>query len=624
MQPAHDDAIEVYLTQYCTQPASPHYAVLIEGEWGAGKTWRIKQFAQRLTEQHQKKTLYVSLYGVSSINDIAEQFFRQLNPLLGSTVVQTSWGLARSALKGTFKIADDALELEMSAPDIQKRLRTHNAVLIFDDLERSTMPVDDVLGIINQLVEHDDHRVLILANPDQVPERGTTIPFATLKEKVIGRTLRLSPDPRGALQSFLNELGEVAGSQQLAKHQETVLRVFELAGYSNLRQLRQAMLDFSRVRGALQQAVPYLQLPEPYVRRLVHEVLALSIEFRAGQLELDDLSTLCDSAATLPSVDSERARGAGAARLRLHGLDDITAYGLPPALYREYFQYGELRHEALREAIRHSAWFVTEDEPAWLQLWHWQQLSNARFNALVYKLQEAYMDSAFDSPGAFLHATGLLLQFIGMRLLQMPDDAVQDLGSEVVKAKWATSGTLHTALTAEDRAAIDGNGAFGLAYWSRSHPIFRKLQSDLRTAVTATQQQQFKYWWELWMTELRTDPQRWASRIASSAGAQAQFGAIPFTEYLHADEFAKLLAGSDMPVLRTVLRALQTRYAGVSHPALAQEAAFWGALLPKLEYYAGNRDETEGVTLGAAYLTQQIIPFIAALPPRLEKLRKQR
>lgn len=638
MSVEHDDALERFLVQYCTHAASPHYAVLIEGDWGSGKTWRVKQFARLLTEKYHKQALYVSLYGVTSINDIADQFFRQLNPVLGSTMVQTSWALARSALKGTFKI-NESVEVELSAPDIKKSLRTHNAVLIFDDLERSSMPVEEVLGIINQLVEHDDHRVLIVANANQVPANAGGQPFATLKEKVIGRTLRLRAEPRAALQAFLRELGDTPGSQQLEKHQDTVLRVFAQAGYHNLRQLRQALLDFSRVRAALQQAqqqqtpqqeaqpaaqqnTRQWQLPDAFYKRLVYEVLALSIEYRAGRLTPAQFDELCATAATLPAPDALLTAAPGGPRLRLHGLDDIAAYALPPALYREFFQSGDLSLPALAQAIEHGKWLVTDGSPAWLQLWHWQRLGNTQFNTLVHELQDAYMAEAFSQPGEFLHATGLLLQFIRMGYLSMPEDTLKTLGNDIIKAKWERSGALYIALAPQERAAVDDEGAYGLHYWSRDDATFRAMQSDLRTAVSNSEQQAFEYWWELWMAELKKDPERWAARIVPHLGVPAQFADVPFTRYVHASEFAKLLIDGDMPMLRTVLRALQLRYAEISNGALTEETEFWNALVSNLDLNAQYRNPDATKTIAYVYLTEQLKPMIADLAARLEAIKR--
>ena len=56
---AINNHIENYLNYYCSLQ-SPDYAVLLKGSWGAGKTWFIKYYCDRLKEKN-RKFLYVPL-----------------------------------------------------------------------------------------------------------------------------------------------------------------------------------------------------------------------------------------------------------------------------------------------------------------------------------------------------------------------------------------------------------------------------------------------------------------------------------------------------------------------------------------------------------------------------------
>ena len=54
-----------YLNYYLSLKESPDYAVLINGHWGAGKTFFIKKFLK-----NKDDFIYISLYGLSSIDEI--------------------------------------------------------------------------------------------------------------------------------------------------------------------------------------------------------------------------------------------------------------------------------------------------------------------------------------------------------------------------------------------------------------------------------------------------------------------------------------------------------------------------------------------------------------------------
>ena len=162
-----NDVLEKYLTRYCTASAAPQYAVMLNGPWGSGKTWFIDAFCKKLKAHSNISSLYVSLYGVKSPADISIQFYQQLHPKLSSPAIQKTWSLVKSVVKATVKIDVDAAssELELSLPELERRASPQGAVLIFDDFERALMEPVELLGYINQFVEHDGYRCLLYTSP---------------------------------------------------------------------------------------------------------------------------------------------------------------------------------------------------------------------------------------------------------------------------------------------------------------------------------------------------------------------------------------------------------------------------------------------------------------------------
>src|SRR5579875_1883479 len=98
----HDpnDGIRSYLQFYCDSKKPLGYAVLIDGRWGSGKTYLIKDFLARRSHKH----LYSSLYGVTSYRQIEDDFFRQLHPILSSDVTKIAARIFRGSIKAALKI----------------------------------------------------------------------------------------------------------------------------------------------------------------------------------------------------------------------------------------------------------------------------------------------------------------------------------------------------------------------------------------------------------------------------------------------------------------------------------------------------------------------------------------
>lgn len=146
------------------------YAIMIDGVWGCGKTYFIKKYISESFIAKNKKCIYISLYGLDSINDLNKQiklqyvFGEKYKKKYEITKIGTSIALDLLESKGVDKkYVDQALNL------IKKNsLEGNNLVLILDDLERSTIPVVEVLGYINGLVEHQKYKVIILGNEEEI------------------------------------------------------------------------------------------------------------------------------------------------------------------------------------------------------------------------------------------------------------------------------------------------------------------------------------------------------------------------------------------------------------------------------------------------------------------------
>ena len=163
--------IEYFLSYYFELENSPYYAVLLKGKWGVGKTWFLKEMMGNLynSDYRVKTHLYVSLYGIASFEEIENEFFRQLHPVLSSKGMALAGKIGKGLLKATLKIDlnDDGksdASVTSQVPDINLPdylSNTEGLILVFDDLERASMDLENLLGYINYFVEHQGYKVVI-------------------------------------------------------------------------------------------------------------------------------------------------------------------------------------------------------------------------------------------------------------------------------------------------------------------------------------------------------------------------------------------------------------------------------------------------------------------------------
>lgn len=138
--------IDEYLDYYIALEKPPTYAILLRGNWGSGKSWFIKKYIE---EREQSNFIYVSLYGITSYNEIEDIFFQQLHPVLASKGMKLAGKLLKGLIKTTIKVDfdNDGKEngqISSTIPDINLPSFLKNIdskILVFDDLERCSIEI---------------------------------------------------------------------------------------------------------------------------------------------------------------------------------------------------------------------------------------------------------------------------------------------------------------------------------------------------------------------------------------------------------------------------------------------------------------------------------------------------
>lgn len=182
------------------------YALQIDGEWGAGKTYFIKNNAIDKLKEENNYAIYFSLYGFNNLNDLKQELFYQVISELGSNknilasinklnekFKKFSNILDDSKLKSIGLISDWILESYNNAK-LDSSTTEQSIVIFIDDLERVSKEIDlkDLLGfILNELLEKMKCKVIILSNSSEISDSEE---FKKIKEKVISRTVKFKYD----------------------------------------------------------------------------------------------------------------------------------------------------------------------------------------------------------------------------------------------------------------------------------------------------------------------------------------------------------------------------------------------------------------------------------------------
>lgn len=123
---------------------------------------------------------------------------------------------------------------------------TGNKIVIFDDLERCKICLDEVFGYINDLVEHSKCHVILLCDEGILEKNlsttNATIKYPAFKEKLIGQTLLFKQNYQDVITKFIS--GQ--GSKPISEHSRLIIDLFISSGIENLRIIKQCISDASR------------------------------------------------------------------------------------------------------------------------------------------------------------------------------------------------------------------------------------------------------------------------------------------------------------------------------------------------------------------------------------------
>ena len=314
------------------------YAIMINGEWGSGKTYfwnhKIKDKIESLQLNGRKyTTIYMSLYGISNLEEISKKIFIETTQLMDKNLKKymeshhqtnipeyAKTGLDMANVFGVSKNGDKI--------DYERFFSTDDKVLCFDDLERANVDVVDILGYINNFVEHDHIKTIIICNEKELATKfkSSNIEMKTfiatylldkqgdlnktdkpmvekirekieyvfdkandyerIKEKLIGETFEYAPKfnyiINGLLMRYENNKDLI---RFLRENQNLIIATFNKSGTRNLRILKHALNDFSKVYENVNRLYPNTNLR--VLQTMLIFTIAVSFEIKAGKITKD-------------------------------------------------------------------------------------------------------------------------------------------------------------------------------------------------------------------------------------------------------------------------------------------------------------------------------------------------
>ncbi len=322
------------------------YAIMINGEWGSGKTHFWNHKIKRKIESMQLNgkrftTIYMSLYGISNLEEISKKIFIETTQLMDKNLRKFMNANEQSTIPEYAKTGIDMANFfgvtqNGDKIDYAEFFSTDDKVLCFDDLERANVDVIDILGYINNFVEHDHIKTIIICNEkelstklkssnlemktfiatylldkqnelnkndkpmvEKIQKKIETVfdkanDYERIKEKLIGETFEYAPKfdyiINGILMRYENNPDLI---RFLRENTRLIISTFERSGTRNLRILKHALNDFKKIYEMVNKNYP--NTSNRVMQTMLIFTIAISFEIKAGKVTKDKFINIKDN-----------------------------------------------------------------------------------------------------------------------------------------------------------------------------------------------------------------------------------------------------------------------------------------------------------------------------------------
>ena len=459
---------------------------MVKGLWGCGKTFLVKKVLDDW-QSAEKKYLYVSLYGLSEARQIDDLLFTAMHPLLGSKVVRIGSRIIKGTLKAAIKIDvdgdgkdDGTLNVQFPDTSLLDQISTAGYVMVFDDLERCSAQIADIMGYINKFVEHGKHKVIIIANEQDIDSKDLEKEsrYSKIKEKTIGRTFEVRPQASQALEVFIQEASTPDAKAFLTAQAKYITEIYRQSQTKNLRILRHAANDFARLFDSLS---PLHKENETALKHILGLMLCFCFETRSGNLKSLELSKLFRSGYFRRQDVDDRQKEINQIAEK-YTLVNLSESLLSIERWIEIIDQAYINKDAVAAELDKCIYYKTEHTEEWRILWHAITVEEEEFNIALEAVRSKLRDRAYAEESVILHVAGIMLNLAENNLLDMSVDQVKDYMKkyidDVVSAGQAKE--THSELPIK----VSG-GAMGLGFQQIETPHFSEILKHFNKRIKA-------------------------------------------------------------------------------------------------------------------------------------------
>ncbi|MEG2884334.1 MAG: hypothetical protein RR884_07080, partial [Acinetobacter sp.] len=497
-----------------------------------------------------------------------EAIFKCVHPVLGSKQAKLAGQIFKGALKATLRIDLDGdskpdANLGISAPDIKlpDYLKIDdNFILIFDDLERCELKIEETLGYINYFVEQENIKVLVVSNDTEIKESDN---FLRKKEKLIGTTFNYSEDQDLAIKSILEEIDNFELKGKLITVIPLITEIFNRIGYKNLRAFKQSVFDFERFyrkdtfewKGNFDQEI---------FEKLLKYFLILSLENKKGRFHNEILKFKKDEESTSNAEEKDTNKILKIMR----GVDSndsedfmnkyncsLNDFILLPKRWHEIINLNIIDQNQISLDLYEAHFRLKEDKPTWFRLMGFWDLSELEFDDLIKKAKEEVESNKLEHPTDVLHIISMLIYFKKNKLIYFAVDKLLP----IAKAHWINLFEVNERMRKiNDFSFTEYSGSYG--FYAKGIEQFDKFIREIMESYEDKYQEKNIERVQELLKLMETNGWLFSQRISLTNSEENFYYDFPILKEINFKDFARKLCDTRSNHSNSILHGISNRY----------------------------------------------------------------
>lgn len=546
---------------YCSLN-EPKYGVLVTGAWGVGKTFQVCKALEG------RKFIYISLFGIDNTQDVYDAVFAKMNPYK-SMAKQSANKLKSTNLSAFGFSAPIGGFIDGVARVLIKEHIDADIPIVFDDLERCPIPLNDKMGIVNHYVEHLGCKVIIIAHDSKIEKE-----LSSSSEKTIGSIFEVTPDVQHALEAFLSEASSI--SSNIEDFGEVIFNVFMESGVASLRILRYGILD----------AAHYISLiDEEYIKDISSVSKSISIlcafifQFRNGNIRKEDCNGDLRKFyySSIVSREKEENKTPINQLFWQYSTVDFRVDTISMKEISEIVFSGSFDKDSINICYKQS---ISANSPSSIQAWRilysYESVDDEVVRSALRRLRNDLRNHDITDAGDVLHSFAILMYLSSENIIQKSVSSILKDGKRYVdflyrekkieawNAGWTSSTEFRT-------------GANGYSFWSQKpfDDDFNELKSYLITARKNKLVEDLRIKAEQCLDLIQVSGSDFYSLVCFTNGGDNTYCQIPFLHLVPPTKFLKAWMKSPKSNWYFIASAIRDRYKNGELDTVLSEEDEW-------------------------------------------------